>query len=123
MRKRRKNIRKRKAQATLLPTLLASVLVVVAVMSMSYLWMEMRYDSMGRQIKQLESERSGLAKELSVEENKWANTVTPANFERVLRRHGLAMYRPSESQVLRVVSAGNGRAVAAVRHNRLFMND
>ncbi len=98
--KRRKN---NKAYVKIpFPTVLASVLVFVAVFGLSYVWLCARCDMLGQEIKRLEKVQRNTHRRLINEQDRWSNLLAPANFERALRRHKLAMSLPDERQIVRV---------------------
>ena len=100
--RRRKN---RKAYVKIpFPTVLASVLVFAAVFGLSYVWLCSRCDQLGQEIKRLEQVQRDTRRRLINEQDRWSNLLAPANFERALRRHGLAMSLPDERQIVRVRS-------------------
>jgi hypothetical protein len=114
MARKRKNRRrsKRAPARAVFPGVLAGLLVPAMVMALCYLWVGTRCEVLGQEIQQLEDQKLELGKRLTVEQNRWANLLSPASFDRVLQRHGLRMSRPSENRIVRISSADDGHRVA-----------
>jgi len=101
-RRRKKN---QKVEARIpFPRLLANILVLVAVFGISYVWLCARCDRLGREINRLETVQKATQRRVTNEQDRWSNLLAPANFERALKRHHLAMTRPKERQIVRVDS-------------------
>jgi len=81
------------------PTPLAVILLTLAGLALSYLWLCGRCEAAGRRIKQYEATRTELRKRRMNEEFKWANMKSPRNIEAALRRHHLVMDWPSRSRL------------------------
>lgn len=100
---KRKTKKKKKNQVQVpFPVLLANVLVLVAVLGLSYMWLCSRCDALGKDIKHKEVELNAAQKRLVNEQDRWSSITSPANLERAIRKHGLAMTMPREKQVVRV---------------------
>ena len=99
--KRRKTNRKAEVRIPF-PMLLANILVFVAVFGLSYVWLCARCDTLGREINQLESAHRAARLRVINEQDRWSNLLAPANFERALKHHSLAMTLPDERQIDRV---------------------
>ena len=99
--KRRCN-RKKQAQGLGFPAPLALVLVVGALVALSYLWLCGRCEDLGERIKDLEARKAELQRQVVNEEFKWTNMKAPQNMERLLRTHQLDMEWPGEQQVHRL---------------------
>lgn len=84
------------------PVLLANVLVLVAVLGLSYMWLCSRCDALGKEIKRKEAELISANKRLTNEQDRWSSITSPANLERAIRKQGLAMTMPTENQIMRV---------------------
>jgi len=97
----RKKTQKNQVQVPF-PVLLANVLVLVAVLGLSYMWLCSRCDALGKEIKRTEAELLASNKRLVNEQDRWSGITSPANLERAIRKHGLAMSMPRESQIVRV---------------------
>ena len=97
----RKKTKKNQVQVPF-PVVLANVLVLVAVLGLSYMWLCSRCDALGREIKTKEGELAAAQKRLVNEQDRWSSITSPLNLQRAIRRHGLEMRMPSEKQVLKV---------------------
>ncbi|MDZ8117116.1 hypothetical protein [Pontiella agarivorans] len=84
------------------PVLLANVLVLVAVMGLSYMWLCSRCDALGRDIKAKEAELAQAQKRLVNEQDRWSTITSPANLERAIKRHRLKMSMPELNRVVEV---------------------
>jgi len=84
------------------PVLLANVLVLVAVLGLSYMWLCSRCDALGKEIKSKETELTIAQKRLVGEQDRWSNITSPANLERAIKKHRLHMAMPRETQIIRV---------------------
>jgi hypothetical protein len=101
-RKKRK-AKKRKQQVQVpFPALLANVLVLVAVLGLSYMWLCSRCDALGKDIKRKESELAAVQKRLVNEQDRWSYITSPANLRRAIKKYRLDMAMPREAQVVRV---------------------
>lgn len=100
-RKKKKATRKNQVQVPF-PVLLANVLVLVAVLGLSYMWLCSRCEALGRDIKAKEAELVAAQKRLVNEQDSWSSITSPANLQRAIRRHKLNMVMPRENQVVRV---------------------
>ncbi len=84
------------------PVVLANVLVLVAVLGLSYMWLCSRCAALGRDIKQKEVELAAARKRLVAEQDRWSSITSPPNLQRAIRGHRLEMTMPHDSQVVRV---------------------
>lgn len=84
--------------------MLAYMLVAVTVLGLSYVWVCTRCDALGKEIKRKEAELAAAQKRLVNEQDRWSSITSPANLERAIRKHRLAMTMPKENQVVRVGS-------------------
>ncbi len=106
MRKKRKT-KSRKSEVQIpFPMLLANILVFVAVFGLSYVWLCARCDTLGREIKRLETVHRAARVRMINEQDRWSNLQAPANFARALKRHKLAMTLPDDRQIVRVRRRG-----------------
>lgn len=99
--KKRKTHKKNQVQVPF-PVLLANVLVLVAVLGLSYMWLCSRCDGLGKDIKRKEAELNAAQKRLVNEQDRWSSITSPANLERAIRKHRLDMTMPREQQVVRI---------------------
>ncbi len=117
----RRNRRRRRVCAVLLPVPALGAIVLVVTLALVYLWIDHTASALGQQIKSLESEYAGLRNEWVRERNKWASMRTPANLEQALLRHGLVMgiTRPEQIVYVDRASPGEARYVAREQWARL----
>ena len=121
MKKKQKN-KSRKAEVRIpFPNVLAMVLVCVAVSGLSYVWLCAQCDTLGDEIKRLESVRRDVRQQAIREQDRWSNMLAPANFERALKHHGLAMTLPDERQIVRV-RRGSASQALALAYNKQLAN-
>jgi hypothetical protein len=97
----RKKTKKNQVQVPF-PVVLANVLVLVAVLGLSYMWLSSRCDALGREIKNQEAELAAAQKRLVNEQDRWSSITSPLNLQRAIRKHGLDMVMPREKQVMKV---------------------
>lgn len=97
----RKKTKKNQVQVPF-PVVLANVLVLVAVLGLSYMWLCSRCDALGREIKSKEAELAAAQKRLVNEQDRWSSITSPLNLQRAIRKHGLDMAMPREKQVVKV---------------------
>lgn len=112
----KKKMKKNQVQVPF-PVLLANVLVLVAVLGLSYMWLCSRCDSLGKEIKNKEAELASAHKRLVSEQDRWSSITSPANLERAIQKHELTMIMPRESQVMRV-GRWNGISKTAMASQR-----
>jgi len=103
MKKRRKQKKKWKKEVEVpFPVSLGGALVLVLVLGLSYMWIDVRCDALGKQIKHRESALLSAQKRLVNEQDRWSYLTSPANLRRAIRRWNLNMKMPEESQIVRV---------------------
>ncbi len=116
--KKRQRVRNRKSQVKIpFPVVLANILVFVAVFGLSYVWLCARCDTLGQEIKRLETVQREAHRRMINEQDRWSSQVTPANLDRALKRHNLAMKLPDGQQIIRVRN-GVGTATATLAYNK-----
>jgi hypothetical protein len=98
---RKKKPKKNRVQVPF-PVVLANVLVLVAVLGLSYMWLCSRCDALGKEIKRKEAQLTTAHKRLTNEQDRWSSITSPANLERAIRQHKLEMTMPREQQIVRV---------------------
>jgi hypothetical protein len=118
MKKKRKKTNRKAEVRIPFPMVLANILVFLAVFGLSYVWFCAQCDTLGRKINQLENARRVARLRVINEQDRWSNLLAPANFERALKRHKLAMKLPDERQVIRVRHAENVSAVRLAYNSR-----
>jgi len=101
---KRKNSRKKKKNQVQVPfpVLLANVLVLVAVLGLSYMWLCARCDALGQQIKNKEAELAVVERRCNNEEGNWAKMKSTPNLRAAILRFGLNMRMPSETQIVKL---------------------
>jgi hypothetical protein len=110
--------KKQKAEVRIpFPVVLANVLVFIAVFGLSYVWLCSRCEMLGQEIKRLETVQRDTRRQMINEQDRWSNLLAPANFERALRRHRLAMSLPDERQIVRVRYGRGEDAVVKLAFN------
>lgn len=100
--KRKTKNRKRTDHVYLVPPPLATVLILAAVLSLSYLWLCGRCEDLGKRIKSLERECAKVRKVRVNEEFKWYNMTSLPSMEKALQRHGLQMNFPPQGRVVQL---------------------
>ena len=78
---------------------------LAAVLAGIYLGLYNACETVGRQIKKLETERAELHKRVVNEERNWAMARSIGNMERLMAAHGLAMSWPEERHIIRLQAA------------------
>lgn len=99
--KKRKQTKKQQVQVPF-PVVLANVLVLVAVLGLSYMWLCSRCHALGKEIKAKERELREANKRLSQEQDQWTKITSYNNLERAIHKHGLGMAMPDGSRVVKV---------------------
>lgn len=90
----------------MLPAPFTGVVVAGSLFALSYIWLGCRCDSLGRDIKALEIEKSQLKKEILNEESRWTKMKSPSNIEMILAKHNIVMTWPRQDQIIRLSEAG-----------------
>ena len=118
--KKRQTIRSRKTQVRIpFPVVLANILVFVAVFGLSYVWLCARCDTLGQDIKRLETVQRNTRRLLINEQDRWSSKLSPVSLDRALKRHNLAMRLPAEQQIVRVrVRNGENATATALAYNK-----
>jgi hypothetical protein len=99
--RKKKKMKKNQVQVPF-PVLLANVLVLVAVLGLSYMWLCSRCDALGKDIKSKEKELAAVQKRLVNEQDRWSYITSPANLKSAIKKHRLDMVMPREAQIVRV---------------------
>ena len=101
--KKRKRRKSHKAEVQIpFPRALALCLVFITTLGLSYVWLCAHCNTLGSEIKQLEFQYRILSQRAISEQDRWSNLLSPANFERTLKRHNLVMSLPDSRQVVSV---------------------
>ncbi len=101
MARARKN-RKRTQQKGLSLTPIATPIIIVASMIVVVSGLNSRYQALGQEISDLESERKGLLQELRQVESRWARMMFPHRIEAALKRHRIHMIWPEDARIVRL---------------------
>ena len=104
----RKN-RKKRVHGFVLPAPFAGVVVLGSLLALLYVWLGSRCDSLGRDIKALEAEKTDLKKELLNEESRWTQMKSPVSMEAALAKHHLVMTWPRRDQIVHLSASGQER--------------
>ncbi len=131
MSRRRKENKKRKNDGFIFPVPFASILFLVGLLALAYLWVCGQSEALGKRIKILEVQKTEIRERRYNEECKWAYLKSPRNIERALRRYGLVMTWPDKDRVVELpVSACrsdgntlNGKTHAERAVMKVAMND
>ena len=78
---------------------------LAAVLAGVYLGLYNSCETIGRQIKKLETDRAELHKRVVNEERNWAMARSIGNMERLMAAHGIAMSWPEERNIIRLQAA------------------
>lgn len=131
----RRNRKKRKAAGFIVPLPFAIGMVLASTLSLGYLWLGNRCETIGKELKGLEARKEDLHRKCLYEESRWANMTAPQEIEKALRRHNLSVTWPSSDQIVRlsfsdvVEALANGSRKSAsigpqyVQVRRVPMND
>ncbi len=126
---------KKKSQAGVVPAKFAVTLVVLSIISLCYLWLRGRCETLGRDLKDLEVRKAALQRAYLNAEYRWSNFKSPSNIDRALKAQGLVMGWPGKDQVVRLseqnavrreyaLSLGRGRSAAPpAAAEGIVMND
>lgn len=79
--------------------------VLGAALAMVYLSLYNTCESIGRQIKRLETERAELQKRVVNEERNWAMARSIGNMERLMASYGITMTWPEQRNIIRLRAA------------------
>ena len=124
--------RKKRSEGFLLPAPFAVALVAVSVLSLCFLWLRVRCETLGQDLKNLEVRKATLQRNYLNEEFRWSNCKSPLNIEKALRTHGLIMAWPDKDQVVRLAEVTEAREyltkditppAAEASADRIVMND
>lgn len=100
--KKKKKMKKNEVQVPF-PVVLANLLVLVAVLGLSYMWLCSRCDALGEEIKTRESQLKKTEKTLDIESGRWSAMTAPNNIRNAILNHKLDMSIRPEHENVRVV--------------------
>lgn len=84
------------------PIPIVALVAVLAGLSLVYVCLQSRTETLGREIKKLEASRDRLRDQLVREQCEWARMQSPAKLEEALKTHGLVMTWPARDQIVRL---------------------
>ena len=96
----RRNRKKTKVHGFIFPVPIAGLLVLLSILGLAYVWLGYRCEALGRELKELETERAALRKKYLNEEYRWTQMKSLENIERVLLKHRIRMSWPHRDQVV-----------------------
>ena len=100
-RRSRRNRRKQDTGAALHAPMIA-VLVLAAIVFISFLWLGGRCEDLGRRIKAAEKDYESLHRRVLTEDMKWTRMKSPGRVRVYLQKHNLQMDWPKESHIVRI---------------------
>ena len=84
------------------PIPIVALVAVLAGLSLVYVCLQSRTETLGREIKKLEAARDRLRDQLVREQCEWARLQSPSSLEQALKTHGLVMTWPARDQIVRI---------------------
>lgn len=84
------------------PIPVVALVLVLASLSLIYVCLQSRTETLGREIKMLEAARDRFRDQLVREQCEWARLQSPSSLEQALKQHGLVMTWPSRDQIVRI---------------------
>ena len=102
------------------------------VFGLSYVTLQARAETLGKEIRTLELRRDQLRDRIVKEQCAWARMQSPASIEQALRDQGLVMTWPNRDQIVRIGSDGSVDGSAGpearpatryARADRVVLND
>ncbi len=111
-----RNRRHVESRAGSVPASVAALIVALGAVGLGYVGIETKCDTLGREIKRFEAERTRLREDLSRNRGEWARLSATGSVEAALKTHGLVMSWPAADQVVRL--GGEPRGALASRAPR-----
>lgn len=103
MRMRSRRNRKRKThRVAYMSVSFAGVVVLVVTLSVIYVWLSLRCEFLGNEIKALETRKQELTRRHQEELFKWTQMKTPRHMIKTLAERGIAMNWPAPHQMRRM---------------------
>lgn len=94
---------RKKGQAKFpVPIPIVALVAVLAGLSLVYVCLQSRTETLGREIKLLEASRDRLRDQLVREQCEWARLQSPSSLDQALKSHGLVMTWPGRDQIVRI---------------------
>lgn len=94
----------------------AVVLLLVASISLTYLYLHHQCDVMGRELRVMEMDLQKMRDQALVEQSRWQARLSLESITDAVARHGLNMRWPDESRIVRV-RGSRGADLARTRSN------
>jgi hypothetical protein len=101
----RSNRKKIKVNGFTFPVPFAGLVVVIAALAMGYVWLGVRCEALGKDLKKIELEKAELNKRCLNEEYNWTRMKSPQNLDKALARFGIVMTWPRPDQIVRLTEA------------------
>ena len=101
-RSKNKNRKKKDSPGFIFPTPLATILVLVGMICLSYLWLCGRTEALGMQIKRMENQKAMVERKIANEEYKWSIMISPQRLKAALDKHHLDMHWPEDHQIVHI---------------------
>lgn len=115
--------RKNKPEGFIFTAPLAGVLLMLSTTALTWLWLDCRCESLGTEIRSLETERGEISKKCVNERYKWTKLKSPDSIETALARHGIAMNWPQPGQVVHLSDADMSDGLVARAGNTAPISD
>lgn len=128
----RKKNRKKTVNSLVPQVPFAAVLVCFVLASLAYVWLVYCADSLGRELKKLESKREVLVQRRLNAEYRWSQKTTPPSIRAALKKHKLVMTWPTRDQIVILrepsfdahgLARLNSELLEPPRLGRIVMND
>ncbi|MBN1557595.1 MAG: hypothetical protein JW951_05555 [Lentisphaerae bacterium] len=94
--------RKKNSRGFIVPVPYIVLVFAAAFAALGHIWLGCRQAALGRDLKVLEHEHLQLVEKLCNEAYKWAQMKSPRGMERALKRCGLDMTWPAQTQIVRL---------------------
>ena len=98
----KRNRRRKQVHGFNFPVPFAGAILVLSSLALVYVWLGCRCESLGKEIKGVESKKSVLDKKYLNEEYRWIKMKSLSNIEKTLSKHGITMTWPRRDQVVRI---------------------
>ena len=97
-----KTNRRKNTRVTLVPLPFSVLVVLIAALALTYLWLNIQCEQLGKDIADLRVERVDAERRCATEELKWSRMTTLAGIENILKRHHIVMVWPDDADIVRV---------------------
>ena len=92
--------KKKRLHGFVFPVPIAGILVVIAALGLTYVYLGCRCETLGQEIKSLEKEQAELGRKYVNAEFRWAKIKSPQSLEAALAARHIAMTWPRSDQVI-----------------------